>query len=113
AAAFLVHVDHGVAAGRERPDQTRIARHGLLEHDRTHPGIVHIAQLRADAAGDVDEVSLVAERGAAAIDRCALIVLAQFDVMSEAAAAEHDGFAREEALFALGGVGLDADDFAL
>ena len=64
------------------------------------------------APGDVDEIAFIAARGASAIDRCALKILAQLDVVGEAAGAEHDGLAREETLLAFGLIGLDADDIA-
>ena len=110
---MLVDVDHRIAGRRERSDQPWIPRHRFFEHDGAHPRVIHVAELGAERASNVNEIAFVAQCGAAAIDRCAEIVLTQLDIMGKTAAAEHDRLAGQKAFFAFSAVGLDADDFTV
>src|SRR5580704_13474361 len=111
ASAVLVDVDHRVAGWGEGADQRGVMIERLLQYDRAHPGIVHIAQLRADRCANVYEIPFVGDRGAAAEHRRAEEVLAHVDVMRETAGREYDGLARTDRdRFAVGAVRFDADN---
>ena len=113
APAVLVDEDHRVARDREHADHVRAPRDRLLERDRAHPRVVHVAQLRADRRRDADEVALVRDRRTAAVDRLGEEVLAQLAVVREPAGGEDHGLARPHAQRALGvGRRLDAHDRA-
>ena len=110
---LLAHIDHRIAGGGEGADQRGIAGNRLLQHHRAHPRIIHVPQLRAHATGDGDKVALVGLRRAATVDRHVEEVLADLDVVGEAAGAEDHGLAGVEAeRRAVSGAGLDADDIA-
>ena len=93
----LVDEQHRVAGDGEHPDELGVARERLLERDRAHPRVVHVAQLRAERPGDAHEVALVRDRRAAAVDRRGEEVRPQLGVVGEAAGGEHDRLARADA----------------
>jgi hypothetical protein len=74
----------------------RVLRGGLLQRDGAAPRVLHVAELRAGAGRDADEVALVRPRRAAAHGRHGEEVLAQLGVVREPARAEHDALACAE-----------------
>ena len=57
--AALVDKDHGIARHGETADQRRIFRDRLLKRNRTHPGVIHIAQLHTEGAGNANEIAFI------------------------------------------------------
>jgi hypothetical protein len=107
AAAVLVDPDHAVAGNGEHAAE-RVAAQRRLERERRHPGEVHVPQRQAERGRNPDEVALVALRRATADDHRREEVLAQLEVVREAAAREDHGLAGPEAPLAVGGARFHA-----